>query len=478
MSRNLFHISACTLIAAAVAAMMGACSDAATDEPAGGVSGEDDGMMSFSLADPELEPMSRYSSPFYDGIHTSFLSVWLADGTGSGVTSTFADTRVGCIIAYVNADGSYEYLANTAWVRMWDAEVLSLQERGYDADNNVIANMRTDDRIFTRYSYDRFRLRTDRNFAFFFYYPYNDPTHFKDEAKQYLSGNVMNSALIKRQHRLENHGGSYLLNEVSEEGMAKETFNSYILGAFVGQTDWTGYEGYRSASWRNYPVVPMKDFRTLEGTQNTAQPYKDIYQLIRSDFMFARVASWHNKPLNGRDTQGDIRVTLRKQLATIDLCFDQQPTDVRLVPRQVNGANMSRYAEFNFTTGRFRSTPAYTDYAGLKWEGWIADCLDYDAGGIHPRYLGTTVESTPTGDKQFWVYRLIMTPQKEFAADVEMTIGGQTYTLQNLQNNAHFSSIERGTYYKIRFREDATTSNWYTDIGDWTEEVRITLNRP
>lgn len=447
MTLTRFHIFISTITAALSLAVLPACSDSDCCPPDDAAAG----VISFCIPDggAGILPISRVTYP--DEVNTSL---------------TPEKDIVGCVIAYDNHDGTYEFVANTGWLYKKDG--LILEEQGYDASNNKI-NARQE--IFQSTDNRQFIMKPGHDYAFFFYYPYHDEDSVKREIESLRINDYQID--IKKLSYPNQSETSNESNYVTNYHDAYGIFNDYIYSPLLGAVDDldqpSDSEKFKHASWTQFPVIPMIDYRSDNG---------DLSRLTNSDFMYAKVTTWNELPINVSNTRGEINVTLVKQMATVDLCFSERPDNVQITP--VEDSKIYKYAmprrrDFDLSTGKF-----VNDYIS-QYDKWGNSMLDRSAAyksPIYPKFMRTSREWTASGDTDFYVYRLIMTPQDNLNCNVEMTINGKQYTLENLQKNPRLSSLKGGTYYKIRFSRTGDDTGWHLEIDDWKDGGSSFLDRP
>ncbi|MDE6268095.1 MAG: fimbrillin family protein [Muribaculaceae bacterium] len=445
MTFHSFRILLPAIIAALSCAVLPACSR--TDSIPGD---EASGVISFRIKDggDGILPLSRVT---YDGVNTTLKA---------------EKDIVGCVIATVNPDGTYEFVANTGWLYWYDGSLI-LEEQGYDASNNKI-NARQE--IFQSTDNRQFIMKPGLDYAFFFYYPYHDPDSIKREIESLRINDYQID--IKKLSYPNQSETSNESNYVTNYHDAYGIFNDYIFTPFLGAVDDldqpSDSEKFNYSSWTRFPVIPMIDYRS----DNT-----DLSRLTNSDFMYAKVTTWNDMPINVTNTRGEINVTLVKQMATIDLCFSERPDNVLIRPKQDNNwkYSMPRRKDFDLSAGKFLNGDYTSQYN--EWGNNLQRSASYGSP-IYPKYMGVSREWTSSGDTDFYVYRLIMTPQDNLNCNVEMTINGKQYTLENLQKNPRLSSLKGGTYYKIRFSRTGDDTGWHLEIDDWKDGGSSFLDRP
>lgn len=462
-----------TLLSVAALVLLPACSDSelAGEKPADGRGGA----VSFRLATAELTPAAR--SLAYDRLETT-----VEQGT-----------LIGCVIAYVNPDGTYQYAANSAWTYYPDGLMLT---RLYDADNNPVDvddpeqnNILRHTETLTYSKYD-LELLPGKDYAFFFYCPYTDEETIKEQYDKfmYLKDNWQPTVFLGNL-RFPNTGDfasydweKYVMWYVQNDHSA-DLFNECAFGGIIAAeakpTPASGSGEFRRASWLKYHVMPMIDFRTDDSD--------DLGKLNASDFMYAAVTKWDDEPINKENTHSIIPVTLKKQMATIELAFVENPTEIYLKPKAnpSNGTYMPYWRDFNLATGRFVGD--YSSEATRKQfentDPTLKNLLDKayaykENQKVYPKYLGTSHEWVGSGETDFYLYRLIMAPQDALYCDIVMTIAGKQLTLSDLQKNPKLASLKGGTYYKIRFSKTGDDAGWHLDIEDWQDGGGSILNRP
>lgn len=452
MKRAKINILLLTAILSALV-LLPSCSDSDTPGNDDSKSGEK-GALSFRIAASELDIAAR-------SLSYSHLETTVEQGT-----------LIGCVIAYVNPDGTYEYAANSAWTYYPDGLMLT---RIYDKDNTPLDPDDNDiihhtaELTYSEYDLD---IPDGHDYAFFFYYPYYDETTITRELDAIATGNNIDPRKIPYTNGIETQ--SYAATYHNAISFFNDYFFNSVPGALEQLSMPSDATTLKRSAWTKYQVVPAIDFRSDDAA--------DLARLNNSDFMYAAVTAWNDLPVNRENTHSVIPVTLKKQLATIDLCFTENPSDVYLEPtgETVNWAlqRMPRMKDFDFTTGTFLSNNYVADYS--PWgSSLLQKSAAYDSGSpIRPKYIGTYHEWVAAGETDFYVYRLIMMPQDKLFCNIKMTIGGRQLTLNDLQKNPKLASLKGGTYYKIRFSKTGEDTGWHLDIDDWKDGGESTLNRP
>lgn len=453
------------MLPAIIIAMLSACSDSSAPELP-----QHPSAISFRLSAAELKPSSR--SLTYNSLETS-----ITEGT-----------LIGCVIAYTNPDGSPQYAANSAWEYHHEGLLLT---KLFDADNNpvdinseantIILPASHPDAVNTAVEpspYD-LTLIDGHDYAFYFYYPYFDEEAISEEFSAILPGNINLKTLNYPNPGEDKEEGKeewrYIYYPQNGDTNPIKPFNEKIAIWHIGNadTDANDLTKAKRAAWTQYKVTPMIDFRA-----NTEAD--GIARLNHSDFMYAAVTVDNGgNPINTTNSHSPIPVVMKKQMATIDLCFAEQPSDLYISPNLKDDKPlMPRLKEFNLSTGSFAKTN-YIDIFDRFNGTLIQQCAAY-ASPIYPQYIGTSRELSTDGLVDYHVYRVVLMPQDvgELNCDIKFTVSDKQLTLKNLQNNPRLASLKGGTYYKIRFSKTGADSGWHLEIDDWLEGGDITLDRP
>lgn len=443
------------MLPAIIIAMLSACSDSSAPE----LPQQHPSAISFRLSAAELKPSSR--SLTYNSLETS-----ITEGT-----------LIGCVIAYTNPDGSPQYAANSAWEYHHEGLLLT---KLFDADNNpvdinseantIILPASHPDAVNTAIEpspYD-LTLIDGHDYAFYFYYPYVDADVINEK--------FQSKGSISQKTQVSYPNSGELTNQNFDTSNLIIQYNTFIVPAPVYSSAITGDSTkLKHSAWTKYPVATRVDYRCDD-------PVLKTEMLNHSDFMYAAVTVDNGgNPINTTNSHSPIPVVMKKQMATIDLCFAENPTDLYISPNHKdNKPLMPRLKEFDLSTGSF----AKTNYIDVfdKWHGTlIQKCAAYGEWDyIYPQYIGTSRELSTDGLVDYHVYRVILMPQDagELNCDIKFTVGDKQLTLKNLQNNPHLASLKGGTYYKIRFSKTGADSGWHLEIDDWLEGGDITLDRP
>lgn len=435
------------ILSLAPALFLTACAD--TSMPGDDDSETSGAAIRFSVSIADIAPQSRagfaprsragyYFLPlFYNGPETSFnFEHHLSDQT----------MKVGCIVASVNPDGSYEYLANSIWDCISDGSLRPSTICPKDGTRVNFSDPSND--ILPLEQNDAVKLKPGIDYAFFFYYP---PS---------IADN------------LENLSG----------------------------------ELYENASWTKFPIYTQPG---IEYQKNqTSYLLNNAFGGCISDFMYAAVTSIEGKPINTHHLPyTTIPVSLKKKMASIDLLLapasslsgytvDLFQLYFRAREDQDGNYSMPRMKDFDFSTGEFVSD--YLSSYTPGGESEIDKLAAYD-GGFAVQPLGQCSEWTPYGYKPFWHHRLIIMPQED-ATNILITPviglrhitggggGGGSVTTTTIvsalsgfnidfKNNPALSSLKEGAYYKIRLYEVKDKEDkWEVEIEDWTNGGNMTLN--
>lgn len=440
------------LLPVAGALLMGACSD----EPLDRQETSKPSTVSFALSTADLEPASR-------SVSYNLRQTVISEGS-----------LIGCIVAYAQGDGTYTYVANTAWTytpqgllltRMYDDTNTEIDVKSYD---NSVLRLKNPDADASDPARFDLELMPGHNYAFFFYYPYIDEKVVDEELQKHKQGQDI---LIKE---VPYPTGENQYTSTVPSRDAADIFNDYFLNSLPGAEDIqdlpSGSGTFKRADWRKFPFTPSADFRSDNSD--------DLSSLNNSDFMYAAVTSFRDKPINADNTNAAIPVTLRQQLAVIELAFAQEPEEVYLEPNPESNwtYSMARKQDFDFATGSF--TGNYLDQINPYDDNTILNRTAPYKSKIYPHYMGVSREWISSGWTDFHIYRLLMMPQESVNCNVVMKIAGRELRLENLQRNPKLARFEGGTYYKIRFSPTGEETGWHLEIDDWQDGGGSLLERP
>lgn len=449
------------LLPVAGALLMGACSD----EPLDRQETSKPSTVSFALSTADLEPASR-------SVSYNLRQTVISEGS-----------LIGCIVAYAQGDGTYTYVANTAWTytpqgllltRMYDDTNTEIDVKSYD---NSVLRLKNPDADASDPARFDLELMPGHNYAFFFYYPYIDEKIVADELQTRKFDQYGNGSYAIKLKSLPYPNAKETdkdVNTISLPASDADMFNDYFLNSLPGAADIqnlpSGSGTFKRADWRKFPFCPMLDYRTDDPD--------DLSTLNNSDFMYAAVTSFNDKPINADNTKAAIPVTLRQQLAVIELAFAEEPEEVYLEPVVDQSTwiyTMPRIQDFDFVTGRF------TGNHMAEYDRYGHSLIDMTApyrSNIYPHYMGVSREWISSGWTDFHIYRLLMMPQTDVDCNVVMKIAGRELRLENLQRNPKLARLEGGTYYKIRFSPTGEETGWHLEIDDWQDGGGSLLERP
>lgn len=456
------------LLSAAMMIVMAACSDAPI--PAAGATDKQNGLISFSLGSADIEVNSRV--------------------TYSGLSSTFEEGElIGCVIANISS-GTPVYLANSAW--SYHAVESSPASFGssiklaklFDKDNNAIAIDTDGNTIIRHLTADELTeaeidpaadplapyyiklLNETADYAFYFYYPYVDDEILKAEitykAGWPVKADFENFSYPNIYENSEYKYKEFYQNTIPDQEINKLLNESSLLSP-ISDSGSSLENKIKTASWLKYPVTASTNFKRA----------KNMDILNHSDFMYTSVTEYKGEKINAAASIGEIQVIMRKQFATVDLCFENRPSEVYLQPSNDGGYTMPRIKDFNLATGEFAGEYSYNQNGTLLEKNAVYN------SNIYPQYIGTEEGWSSNGEVKYHIYRFIMTPQTALKCNIVFKIPfEEQFTLKDVGKRPALSSLKSGYYYKLRFSSMGSDSGWHLYIEDWKDGGSQTLNRP
>lgn len=452
LNYNPLHISFRTLVAVAVLLIAGACSDN-PDSDTPDTPSKAPGRISFTLSTAELTPASR--SMTYSGPD---LSINEGDLVGSVITQT--------------DDNGEEYYVSTA---IWEYHpdgltLLRSHMRGWSLNLNPLENPiihRVNDVESGPESYEI--MTDDYDLNFYFYYPCIDEMAWEEIQYDYFTKDGSSWVTNIKKVPFPNVNETDEWTTTVSVTAPDDLFQIYFLNGTPYEYTFAS-EGHNFQTYNDFPFAPMLDFRSDD--------INDTRRLDNSNFLYGAVTSYKGNPISAENC-GVMNVTLRPMLATLELAFAENPSEVYLEPTMDSNwkYNMVRRQYFDFTKGRFvRNELADVSQGGSE----VIDKVTPYKTKVYPMYMGTRPETVAGETKDYHIYRLIMMPQTAVSCNIVMNINGQTLTLENLQRNPKLATLEAGNYYKLRFQKAVYDENsgWHLQIDDWEDGGGSFLERP
>lgn len=380
---------------------------------------------------------------------------------------------VGCVIAEVNADGTYTYLRNSAWkyqngmlvfqyywgwkmVRdqwnnpsvIWnkiyptDTEVQGQNDQT-EITNKIIAPDTDKGGEYLTSPY--LTANPDKKLRFFFFYPYVD--------------NELLTAEYQRMQGLSYQSLIYPNCATATTTLpSSPTDNSWSQLTLLGEVnDVDNTSTYYKYNWTAYPCF----VNHTQGDINAAGQAND-QRLQNSDFL------WTASPDINVNSQSRVSLLFQKKTATILVYSETQLDDIYFMANEAN--TLLRGNIINLATGTLTAyddpNPYYEPSVQKKNKYFKAD------ERIIPRYRGQDIAE----GSNYYFYRLVLPAQEEcsFKMHFEIAEGGINQDI-DLSADDHLSTLKEGYLYSIRISKDGKTviriNDWIDDGSSDLEEV-------
>lgn len=396
------------------------------------------------------------------------------------------DDLVGCVIAEVNADGTYTYLRNSAWkyqngmlvfqyywgwkmgTNQWN-QTSVIWDKIYPADTEVQGQ---NDQTVVTYKIitpdtDKggeyltspyLTANPDKELKFFFYYPYVDDDLLETEytrilalssEERYKSLVYPNCATATTSYPTTATAGEWS-SQITLIGIVNDTDISG--GSWVNSIQWT----YSKYNWTAYPCF----VNHTQGDVNAAGQTND-QRLQNSDFL------WVASPNINTDSQSRISLLFKKKTATILVYSETMLDNIYFM---ANGEQtLIRGKQINLTTGDLNNYTYSTSWSNFPQQ---ANMYFKANERIIPRYRGQDIAE----GSNYYFYRLVLPAQEEcsFKMHFEIAEGGINQDI-NLSADDHLSALKEGYLYSIRISKDGKTviriNDWIDDGSSDLEEV-------
>ena len=392
---------------------------------------------------------------------------------------------VGCVIAEVNADGTYTYLRNSAWKYQngmlvfqyyWGWKKGTNQsnqssvfwDKIYPADTEVqgqydptvvtykiIAPDTNKGEEYLTSPYLTATANPDKELKFFFYYPYVDNELL---AKNYAS--IISSSESEKYKLIAYPNCATATTSIPTTDDSKDWNGITLTGEVAASEEnhqYTAAGLFHRYGWQAYPCF----VNHTQGDVNAAGQTNDR-RLQNSDFL------WTASPDINVNSQSRVSLLFQKKTATILVYSETQLDDIYFMANEAN--TLLRGNIINLATG---TLTAYDD-PHPYYEPSVQKNNKYFKADerIIPRYRGQDVAE----GSNYYFYRLVLPAQEEcsFKMHFEITEGDINKDI-DLSADDHLSALKEGYLYSIRISKDGKTviriNNWIDDGSSDLEEV-------
>ena len=385
---------------------------------------------------------------------------------------------VGCVIAEVNADGTYTYLRNSAWkyqngmlvfqyywgwkmgTNQWGGQEVMYSkiypnDTEYQGQNDqtivndkVIAPDTNKGEEYLTSPY--LTANPDKELKFFFYYPYVDNELL---AENYAS--IISSSESEK-YKLIAYPNCATTTTTLPSTSTDGGWNSITLTGEVHTEDQNTWGQLNKYGWQAYPCF----VNHTQGDVNAAGQTND-QRLQNSDFL------WTASPEINVNSQSRISLLFKKKTATILVYSETKLDDIYFM---ANGEQtLIRGKQINLTTGDLNNYTYSTNWSNFPQQANMYFKADER---IIPRYRGQDVAE----GSNYYFYRLVLPAQEEcsFKMHFEITEGGINQDI-DLSADDHLSTLKEGYLYSIRISKDGKTviriNDWIDDGSSDLEEV-------
>lgn len=386
---------------------------------------------------------------------------------------------VGCVIAEVNADGTYTYLRNSAWKYQngmlvfkyyWGWKMGTDQrnqssvfwDKIYPADTEVQGQYDQTEVTYKIIAPDTDKVgeyltspyltaNPDKELKFFFYYPYVDNELL---AKNYAS--IISSSESEK-YKLIAYPNCATTTTPLPSTSTDGGWNSITLTGEVHTEDQNTWGQLNKYGWQAYPCF----VNHTQGDINAAGQAND-QRLQNSDFL------WTASPDINVNSQSRVSLLFQKKTATILVYSETQLDDIYFKANEAN--TLLRGNIINLARG---TLTAYDD-PNQYYESSVQKKNKYFKADerIIPRYRGQDVAE----GSNYYFYRLVLPAQEEcsFKMHFEIAEGGINQDI-DLSADDHLSTLKEGYLYSIRISKDGKTviriNDWIDDGSSDLEEV-------
>ena len=376
---------------------------------------------------------------------------------------------VGCVIAEVNADGTYTYLRNSAWkyqngmlvfqyywgwkmgTNQWGGKVVMYSkiypnDTEYQGQNDqtivndkVIAPDTNKGEEYLTSPY--LTANPDKELKFFFYYPYVDNELL---AENYAS--IISSSESEK-YKLIAYPNCATTTTTLPSTSTDGGWNSITLTGEVHTEDQNTWGQLNKYGWQAYPCF----VNHTQGDVNAAGQTND-QRLQNSDFL------WTASPEINVNSQSRISLLFKKKTATILVYSETKLDDIYFM---ANGEQtLIRGKQINLTTGDLNNYTYSPNWSNFPQQANMYFKADER---IIPRYRGQDVAE----GSNYYFYRLVLPAQEEcsFKMHFEIAEGGINQDI-DLSADDHLSALKEGYLYSIRISKDGKT---VIRINDWID---------
>jgi len=411
--------------------------------------------------------------------------------TNDGVSSTFENgDEVGCVIAFRNSEGGYDFQTTTQWHYCGSTGMLVLdrifETNGSECSSHAPTVADIICRLPDSNDDDGYvQLNSDgKEYCFFFYYPFIGSDLLMEDFLSYVKE--------KDPYKLKAPFSGYRMEE--NNNWDQQNTNGKKEMSVTGMPDdVTGYftdKNYTDATYSIHPHFNWKDFPCFA---SIAQGSKE--QLNNSNFMWVRYVMDQkdaSKPVTKEDetTHYTVSLQFRKKMAAIDLVIDNDEVSTadgdifyRNIPEEVNCYNQNgSYSncilvgrKLDLSTGQFSDYPQYfhdwqfsnnqlqnkTEWPCIR-AAHLSDA--YEDNNYNGKF--NVILPCPMGGG---VYRVILPPQSDFRCELHVKRNGVEHAI-NIYDK--LPSLSENTLYTIRLRG---TDDWDILINDWEDGDKILL---
>lgn len=377
---------------------------------------------------------------------------------------------VGCVIAKVNADGTYTYLRNSAWkyqngmlffqyywgwkmgTNQWEVMYSKIYPNDTEYQGQYDQTVVTykiiapdTDKGGEYLTSPYLTANPDKELKFFFYYPYVDNELL---AKNYAS--IISSSESDKYKLIAYPNCATATTSIPTTDDNKDWNGITLTGEVAASEEnhqYTAAGLFHRYGWQAYPCF----VNHTQGDVNAAGQTND-QRLQNSDFL------WTASPEINVNSQSRISLLFKKKTATILVYSETKLDDIYFM---ANGEQtLIRGKQINLTTGDLNNY-TYSD----NWSNFPQQKNMYFKADEHiiPRYRGQDVAE----GSNYYFYRLVLPAQEEcsFKMHFEIAEGGINQNI-DLSADDHLSALKEGYLYSIRISKDGKT---VIRINDWID---------
>ena len=386
---------------------------------------------------------------------------------------------VGCVIAKVNADGTYTYLRNSAWkyqngmlffqyywgwkmgTNQWEVMYSKIYPNDTEYQGQYDQTVVTykiiapdTDKGGEYLTSPYLTANPDKELKFFFYYPYVDNELL---AKNYAS--IISSSESDKYKLIAYPNCATATTSIPTTDDNKDWNGITLTGEVAASEEnhqYTAAGLFHRYGWQAYPCF----VNHTQGDVNAAGQTND-QRLQNSDFL------WTASPEINVNSQSRISLLFKKKTATILVYSETKLDDIYFM---ANGEQtLIRGKQINLTTGDLNNYTYSTNWSNFPQQANMYFKADEH---IIPRYRGQDVAE----GSNYYFYRLVLPAQEEcsFKMHFEIAEGGINQNI-DLSADDHLSALKEGYLYSIRISKDGKTviriNDWIDDGSSDLEEV-------